>query len=83
MTDGGADYCFECIGLTSLMQDAFTSSRKDTGKTIVLGVDMHGTPLIINPLELVLAGKTIIGSIFGGVKPKVDIPIFATEWRIY
>ncbi|KAG8369194.1 hypothetical protein BUALT_Bualt15G0125800 [Buddleja alternifolia] len=29
MTDGGADYCFECIGLASLMQDAFSSSRKE------------------------------------------------------
>lgn len=27
MTDGGADYCFECIGLASLMQDAINSSR--------------------------------------------------------
>lgn len=27
MTDGGADYCFECIGLASLMEEAFNSSR--------------------------------------------------------
>jgi len=27
MTDGGADYCFECIGLAALMNDAFRSSR--------------------------------------------------------
>ncbi|CAL5385896.1 unnamed protein product [Camellia sinensis] len=27
MTDGGADYCFECIGLASLMPDAINSSR--------------------------------------------------------
>ncbi|KAF3658637.1 Alcohol dehydrogenase-like 7 [Capsicum annuum] len=80
MSDGGADYCFECIGLTSLMQEAFASSRKETGKTIILGVEMHGTPLSINPLELVMTGKTIIGSMFGGVKAKVDIPIFATKY---
>uniref|UniRef100_A0A7C9ELG8 S-(Hydroxymethyl)glutathione dehydrogenase n=1 Tax=Opuntia streptacantha TaxID=393608 RepID=A0A7C9ELG8_OPUST len=29
LTDGGADYCFECIGLTSVMQDAFESSREE------------------------------------------------------
>ncbi|KAM4075201.1 hypothetical protein ACB094_10G150800 [Castanea mollissima] len=29
LTDGGADYCFECIGLASLMQEAFLSSRKE------------------------------------------------------
>ncbi|XP_030947925.1 alcohol dehydrogenase-like 1 isoform X2 [Quercus lobata] len=28
LTNGGADYCFECIGLASLMQEAFLSSRK-------------------------------------------------------
>ncbi|KAM0833101.1 hypothetical protein ACQ4PT_064474 [Festuca glaucescens] len=29
MTDGGADYCFECVGLAALMSDAFQSSRAD------------------------------------------------------
>jgi Zn-dependent alcohol dehydrogenase len=28
MTNGGADYCFECIGLASLMNDAFKSSHQ-------------------------------------------------------
>ena len=28
LTNGGADHCFECIGLASLMQEAFLSSRK-------------------------------------------------------
>ncbi|KAL0392367.1 UNVERIFIED_CONTAM: Alcohol dehydrogenase-like 2 [Sesamum radiatum] len=29
MTDGGVDYCFECIGLASLMQDAINSSKPE------------------------------------------------------
>ncbi|XVF39563.1 hypothetical protein PTKIN_Ptkin01aG0043800 [Pterospermum kingtungense] len=28
ITDGGADYCFECIGLASLMEEAFKSNRE-------------------------------------------------------
>jgi len=28
MTDGGADYCFECVGKASLMEDAYASSRR-------------------------------------------------------
>ncbi|XVF64815.1 hypothetical protein PTKIN_Ptkin09bG0196800 [Pterospermum kingtungense] len=28
ITDGGADYCFECIGLASVMEDAFKSNRE-------------------------------------------------------
>ena len=33
MTDGGADYCFECIGLAALMNDAFLSSREVRART--------------------------------------------------
>lgn len=79
MTDGGADYCFECIGLAALMTDAFRSSRDGWGKTIILGVEMHGAPLPIPSLEI-LHGKSVIGSLFGGVKPKQDIPILADKY---
>ncbi|CAN6290398.1 unnamed protein product [Urochloa humidicola] len=79
MTDGGADYCFECIGLAALMNDAFQSSREGWGKTIILGVEMHGAPLSIPALQI-LHGKSVIGSLFGGVKPKEDIPILADKY---
>ncbi|XP_031115035.1 alcohol dehydrogenase-like 1 isoform X1 [Ipomoea triloba] len=78
ITNGGADYCFECIGLASLMQDAFASSRQG-GYTIILGVEMHGKPISINPYEL-LEGRTIIGCMFGGIKAKVDIPKLAQKY---
>lgn len=28
MTGGGADYCFECVGLASLVHEAYASCRK-------------------------------------------------------
>ncbi|KAK7276577.1 hypothetical protein RIF29_17720 [Crotalaria pallida] len=28
MTDGGADYCFECVGMASLVHEAYASCRK-------------------------------------------------------
>ncbi|XP_035538575.1 alcohol dehydrogenase-like 7 [Juglans regia] len=28
ITGGGADYCFECVGLASLVQEAYASCRK-------------------------------------------------------
>lgn len=49
------------------------------GKTIILGVEMHGAPLCISPHEI-LHGKSVIGSMFGGVKPKQDIPILADKY---
>ncbi|XP_026391139.1 alcohol dehydrogenase-like 2 isoform X2 [Papaver somniferum] len=79
ITDGGADYCFECVGLASVMNDAFTSCRDGWGKTIVLGAEMHGAPLSINTYEL-LRGKSIEGSLFGGIKAKTDIPLLAQSY---
>ncbi|KAM4087092.1 hypothetical protein ACJW30_10G150800 [Castanea mollissima] len=79
LTDGGADYCFECIGLASLMQEAFLSSRKGWGKTVILGVEMHGSQLSLNPYEF-LRGRSVIGTLFGGIKPKSDIPLLAKKY---
>ncbi|CAL9773325.1 unnamed protein product [Musa acuminata subsp. burmannicoides] len=79
MTGGGADYCFECIGLASLMSDAFQSCRPGWGKTIILGVEMHFSPVSINSSEI-LQGKTIMGSLFGGIKAKTDIPILMNRY---
>ncbi|CAN1176469.1 Alcohol dehydrogenase-like 2 [Linum perenne] len=79
MTDGGADYCFECIGLASLMTDAFSSSREGWGKTVIVGIEMHGSPLVVNPYELV-RGRSISGTYFGGLKPRTDISILAKKY---
>ncbi|XBI99851.1 hypothetical protein VPH35_019862 [Triticum aestivum] len=79
MTGGGADYCFECIGSTSAMAEAFQSSRKGWGKTIVLGVSSGGAPMSIPPHDI-LWGRSVVGSLFGGLKPKTDIPILAQKY---
>ncbi|XP_062164038.1 alcohol dehydrogenase-like 1 isoform X2 [Alnus glutinosa] len=79
LTNGGADYCFECVGLASSMEDAFRSSREGWGKTVILGVEKHGSPLTVTPREL-LKGRTVTGSFFGGLKPKSDIPLLAQKY---
>lgn len=79
MTNGGADYCFECVGLASLMNDAFSSCRPGWGKTIILGVEMHGAPLSVSAADI-LRGKTIAGSLFGGIKAKSDIPMLVKRY---
>ncbi|XP_043709882.1 alcohol dehydrogenase-like 7 [Telopea speciosissima] len=80
MTDGGADYCFECVGLTSVVHQAFASCRKGWGKTVMLGVDKPTSQLSINSYELLYSGKTITGSLFGDVKPKTDIPLLVKSY---
>lgn len=49
------------------------------GKTIVLGVEMHGKPLSLDTRRI-LEGKWITGSLFGGIKAKTDIPILAKKY---
>ncbi|GKV47449.1 hypothetical protein SLEP1_g54351 [Rubroshorea leprosula] len=80
MTGGGADYCFESVGLSSLVQEAYASCRKGWGKTIVLGVDRPEAQLNFNSLEVLHSGKTITGSLFGGLKAKSDIPILLKRY---
>ncbi|KAH9601968.1 hypothetical protein KSS87_000341, partial [Heliosperma pusillum] len=79
LTDGGADYTFECIGLVSVMQDAFDSAREGWGKTIILGLESRGLPLSLNTWGI-MKGKSVTGSFFGGIKPKSDIPVLAQRY---
>ncbi|KAL6506641.1 hypothetical protein OROHE_022473 [Orobanche hederae] len=81
MTDGGADYCFECVGKASLVEEAFASCRKGWGKTVVLGVDKPGAKLTFESFDILHLGKSIMGSLFGGLKPKSDIPILV-KWYL-
>ncbi|KAF7141193.1 hypothetical protein RHSIM_Rhsim06G0009400 [Rhododendron simsii] len=79
MTGGGADYCFECVGLASLCHVSL-AFVKGWGKTVVLGLDKPGTQLSFSSFEVLLSGKTITGSLFGGLKPKHDIPILVKRY---
>lgn len=49
------------------------------GKTIILGVEMHGEPFSISSVEI-LQGKAVTGSIFGGIKAKTDIPVLVKQY---
>ncbi|GJN08827.1 hypothetical protein PR202_ga26784 [Eleusine coracana subsp. coracana] len=78
LAGGGADYSFECIGLSSVMTDAFRCIKQGKGKTIILGTEQNSEPVCLPSIEL-LFGKCVMGSLFGGIKPKIDIPILAQK----
>ncbi|KAH6799860.1 Zinc-binding alcohol dehydrogenase family protein [Perilla frutescens var. hirtella] len=80
MTAGGADYCFECVGNSSIVEEAYACCRKGWGKTVMLGVDKPGAQLTLSSYEVLHRGKTISGSFFGGLKPKSDIPILVKKY---
>ncbi|KAL7245618.1 hypothetical protein ACSBR2_000863 [Camellia fascicularis] len=58
MTDGGADYCFECIGLASLVPDAINSSRLELNLD---GFITHEVSFqeINKAFDLLLQGKSL------------------------
>ncbi|KAF3771778.1 Alcohol dehydrogenase-like 2, partial [Nymphaea thermarum] len=53
--------------------------RDGARRSFISGVEMEmkGAPFCIGAGEL-LQGRTVVGSLFGGVKPKTDIPNFAS-----
>ncbi|XP_047942011.1 alcohol dehydrogenase-like 6 isoform X2 [Salvia hispanica] len=73
ITDGGADYAFECVGDTGMITAALQSCCAGWGLTVTLGVPKE-KPDISAHYGLFLSGRTLTGSLFGGWKPKSDLP---------
>ncbi|MCB2065616.1 MAG: alcohol dehydrogenase catalytic domain-containing protein [Erythrobacter sp.] len=73
LTGGGADYTFECVGHSALMQQAFEASRIGCGCCTVLGVPPDGEVMRIVPFNLQL-GRTVKGSFMGNMKGRSELP---------
>uniref|UniRef100_A0A0V0I8P4 Putative alcohol dehydrogenase-like 6-like n=1 Tax=Solanum chacoense TaxID=4108 RepID=A0A0V0I8P4_SOLCH len=73
LTGGGADYAFECIGDTGMVTTALQSCCDGWGLTVTLGVPKQ-KPEVTAHFGLLLNGRTLTGSLFGGWKPKSEIP---------
>jgi alcohol dehydrogenase len=73
ITGGGADYSFECIGDTGMITTALQSCCDGWGLTVTLGVPKV-KPEVTAHYALFLTGRTLKGSLFGGWKPKSDLP---------
>ncbi|WP_028102213.1 S-(hydroxymethyl)glutathione dehydrogenase/class III alcohol dehydrogenase [Pseudoduganella violaceinigra] len=73
LTDGGADYSFECVGNTELMRQALECCHKGWGKSIVIGVAAAGQEISTRPFQLV-TGRHWLGSAFGGARGRSDVP---------
>ncbi len=73
LTDGGADYSFECIGNTQVMRQALECCHKGWGKSIIIGVAAAGQEISTRPFQLV-TGREWKGSAFGGARGRTDVP---------
>jgi S-(hydroxymethyl)glutathione dehydrogenase/alcohol dehydrogenase len=73
LTDGGADYSFECIGNTTTMRQALECCHKGWGQSIIIGVAAAGQEISTRPFQLV-TGRQWKGSAFGGARGRSDVP---------
>jgi len=73
LTDGGADYSFECVGNTTLMRQALECTHKGWGRSIIIGVAQAGAEISTRPFQLV-TGRKWEGSAFGGARGRTDVP---------
>ncbi|MCW5619219.1 MAG: S-(hydroxymethyl)glutathione dehydrogenase/class III alcohol dehydrogenase, partial [Nitrosomonas sp.] len=73
LTDGGADYSFECIGNTKVMRQALECCHKGWGRSIIIGVAEAGAEISTRPFQLV-TGRKWEGSAFGGARGRTDVP---------
>ncbi len=73
LTDGGADYSFECIGDTAVMRQALECTHKGWGRSIIIGVAKAGAEISTRPFQLV-TGRKWEGSAFGGARGRTDVP---------
>ena len=73
LTDGGADYSFECIGNTTTMRQALECCHKGWGQSVIIGVAAAGQEIATRTFQL-FTGRVWKGSAFGGARGRTDVP---------
>lgn len=73
ITDGGADYSFDCTGNTDVMRQALECCHRGWGTSVIIGVAEAGKEIATRPFQLV-TGRNWKGTAFGGAKGRTDVP---------
>jgi len=79
LTNGGADYSFECIGNVDLMRSALECCHKGWGESVIVGVAGAGQEISTRPFQLV-TGRVWRGTAFGGVKGRTQLPDYVNKY---
>ena len=75
----GADYTFEATGNVEVMRQAVEAARMGWGLCTVAGVAGKGETLDVVP-RLLITGRRIAGSSFGGVKGRDGVPALVDRY---
>jgi len=73
LTQGGADYSFECVGNVQLMRQALECCHRGWGVSVIIGVAGAGQEIATRPFQLV-TGRVWKGTAFGGARGRTDVP---------
>jgi len=73
LTNGGADYSFECVGNVQLMRQALECCHRGWGVSVIIGVAGAGQEISTRPFQLV-TGRVWKGTAFGGARGRTDVP---------
>ena len=79
LTDGGADYSFECVGNVDLMRSALECCHKGWGESVIIGVAGAGQEISTRPFQLV-TGRVWRGTAFGGVRGRSELPAYVDKY---
>lgn len=75
----GVDYTFEATGNVAVMGQAVEAAREAWGLATMCGVAGRGELLEIVP-RLLITGRRVTGSSFGGVKGRSGVPALVDRW---
>ena len=75
----GADYTFEATGNVAVMRQAVEAAREAWGLATMCGVAGKGAVLEVVP-RLLITGRRVAGSSFGGVKGRTQVPQLVERW---
>jgi S-(hydroxymethyl)glutathione dehydrogenase/alcohol dehydrogenase len=80
LTGGGADYAFECVGLGTVVAQAYGVLRKG-GTAVSVGVASTQDTTTLKTVTLSLEEKTLKGSYYGSARPREDFPRLMSLYR--
>ena len=73
LTDGGADYSFDCTGNVHVMRQALECAHRGWGESIIIGLAGAGEEIATRPFQLG-TGRVWKGTAFGGAKGRTQVP---------
>jgi S-(hydroxymethyl)glutathione dehydrogenase/alcohol dehydrogenase len=81
LTDGGADFAFEAIGLKQTFEQA-TEMLGSGGTAVIVGIPAEGVMFELEPHMLIEREHRLVGSHYGSSNPAIDFPKLVAMYEV-